>query len=423
VRRVGSGLLVSLLAGRGAWRVALNLSNLGLLAVWGPALFAQYAGVVGRSVVLVPLVSCGVEKAALKLLPRARLARPLLVAGFLVIGCLLAAPFLVWVLAALAARQPGFGAFQVAVVCQQAVLGLNFVLVSLQRALGRPRSDVVNFATLAAALVAITGLAWVAGLQPLGVATAELVVIAALDIALLRSLPVTPRVRRLRRRTHLLRGLLRTMALIGAYDLAAGAALSLVFVVLGATRFRGDAGWLLVITALWSLAFNAFTFLLRVFQPQVSVALGRAGSVAGRRHALRLARLAGLGVLAWLALAGGTALALDGEVLPWLRGLPLPVLAAAVLLPRLPLLALAGGASYVLENSDAASLRLAATAAATALAGVLALALLLVPRAGAPGAILALSSFEVFQVTALLAGLSVARRPRTGGRRARHSAA
>jgi hypothetical protein len=194
-------------------------------------------------------------------------------------------------------------------------------------------------------------------------------------------------------------------------------------VVLGATRFRGDAGWLLVITALWSLAFNAFTFLLRVFQPQVSVALGRAGSVAGRRHALRLARLAGLGVLAWLALAGGTALALDGEVLPWLRGLPLPVLAAAVLLPRLPLLALAGGASYVLENSDAASLRLAATAAATALAGVLALALLLVPRAGAPGAILALSSFEVFQVTALLAGLSVARRPRTGGRRARHSAA
>jgi hypothetical protein len=407
-------MLLSLLAGRGAWRIALALSNLGLLAVWGPAVFTRYAAVVGRSVVLVPLVACGVEKAALKLLPRARLARPLLVAAFLAVGCLLALPFVAWVVAAYALHQPGVAAFQVAVVSCQVLLGLNLVLVGLQRALARPHYDVANFTTLAVALLAVTALAWLAGLTPLGVSVAELLLLAAVDVALLRALPVAPRVRGLRRRRRLLGGLVETMVLMGAYDLAAGAALSLVFVVLGATRFRGDAGWLLLITTLWSLLFNGFTYLLRVFQPQVSVALGRAGADA-HRHALRLARLAAVGVGGWLALLAGTAAMLGGDFLPWLRDLPLPLLATVVLLTRLPLLALAGGASYVLENSDSGSLRLAAAAAASALAGVLALALLLVPRAGAPGAVLALSGFEAFQVIALLAGLSAGRRPRTGG--------
>jgi hypothetical protein len=421
VRRVGPALLLTLVAGRGAWRLALVLSNVGLLAIWGQAVYAQYAAVFGRTVALVPLVSCGVEKAALKLVPRARLARPLLVSGFLAVGCLLGLPFLAWALAALALGRGGL--FPVVVVAMQAQLGLNFVLVALARALGRPRHDVRNFAALSGALLAITALAFIAGLTPLGVTVAELLVTVALNVALLRALPVSPGVGRLRGRRRLLGGLVRTMALIGAYDLAAATALSLVFVVLAATPYRGDAGWLLLITTLWSLAFNGFTYLLRVFQPQVSVALGRAGGPNARRYALRLARLAALGVAAWLALLGGVALALGGDALAWLRGLPLPLLAGAVLLPRLPLLALAGGASYVLENADGRSLRLAAVAAASALAGVLALTLLLVPRAGAPGAVLALSSFEAFQVVALLAGLSAGRQPGTGAPGARRIAA
>ena len=133
VRRVGPGMLLSLLAGRGAWRASLALSNLALLAVWGPALFSRYAATYGRSLVLVPLVSCGVEKAALKLLPRARAARPLLIGGFLAIGCVLALPFLAWALAAVALQQRGVGAFQLAVVGFQLLLGLNLVLVADSR--------------------------------------------------------------------------------------------------------------------------------------------------------------------------------------------------------------------------------------------------------------------------------------------------
>jgi hypothetical protein len=422
VRRVGAGMLLSLLAGRGAWRASLALSNLVLLAAWGSAVFARYAAVIGSSVVLVQLVSCGVEKAALKLVPRARLARPLLVGGFLAIGCLLALPFLAWVLVSYALQRPGVGAFQVAVLGFQALLGLNLVLVAMQRALGRPGYDVANFSALAVALLAIAGLAFAIGLTPLGVTVAELLVVACLDVALLRSLPVAPRVRGLRRRPRLLRGLLRTMALIGAYDLAGAAALSLSFVVLAGTRFRGDAGWLLLVTTLWSLLFNGFTYLLRVFQPQVSVALGR-GGVDARRYALRLTRLAALGVGGWLLLVAAAALAHRGDVVGWLRGLPLPLLAAAVVLPRLPLLALAGGAGYVLENADARSLRLAAAAAVAALAGVLGLSLLLIPLAGVPGAILALSSFEVLQVVALLAGLSAASAPGRASARERPAGA
>jgi hypothetical protein len=409
-RRVGPGMLLSLLVGRGAWRASLALSNLVLLAAWGSAVFARYAVVFGSSVALVQLVSCGVEKAALKLVPRARSARSLLVGGFLASGCVLAIPFLAWALAAFALHRPGAGAFQVAVVAFQVLLGLNLVLVAMQRALGRPGYDVANFSTLAVALLAIAGLAVVAGLTPLQVTAAEALVVAGLDVALLRRLPVAPRVRALRRRRRLLRGMLRTMALIGAYDLAGAAALSLVFVVLAGTRFRGDAGWLLLVTTMWSLVFSGFTYVLRVLQPQVSVAIGR-GMVEPRRRALRLTRLAALGAGGWLLLVGAAMLAHHGDVLGWLRGLPLPLLAAAVVLPRLPLLALAGGAGYVLENSDAGSLLLAAAASATALAGVLGLSLLLVPLAGVPGAILALSGFEVIQVIALLAGLSAASAP------------
>jgi hypothetical protein len=412
VRPVGPGLLLSLVAGRGAWRVAINLSNVGLLAAWGAAVFAGYASAVGRTVALIPLVSCGVEKAALKLLPRARVARPLLVAAFLTVGCLLALPFLAWVAAEAVWRRSGTEPLQLAVVPLQALLGLNLVLVGLARALGRPRHDPLNFLALAAALLLLTAMAAGLGLPPLGVVLAELAAVAALDIALLRALPVAPRFAGLLRRRGLLRGLLRTMALIGAYDVAVGASLSLVFVTLSATRFRGESGLLLLVISLWSLLFNGFAYLLRVFQPQVSVAL-RAGGMQARQHALRLARLAAVAVAGWLGLLGVAAL-LGGGLPAVLRGLPLPLAAALVLLPRLPVLALAGGATWLLENADPGSLRLAATAAAGGLAGVAILSAVLVPWLGAPGAMLALSGFEVVQVAVLLGGLNEGRRPGTG---------
>jgi hypothetical protein len=399
-------------AGRGAWRVAINLSNVGLLAAWGAAVFAGYASAVGRTVALIPLVSCGVEKAALKLLPRARVARPLLVAAFLTVGCLLALPFLAWVAAEAVWRRSGTEPLQLAVVPLQALLGLNLVLVGLARALGRPRHDPLNFLALAAALLLLTAMAAGLGLPPLGVVLAELAAVAALDIALLRALPVAPRFAGLLRRRGLLRGLLRTMALIGAYDVAVGASLSLVFVTLSATRFRGESGLLLLVISLWSLLFNGFAYLLRVFQPQVSVAL-RAGGMQARQHALRLARLAAVAVAGWLGLLGVAAL-LGGGLPAVLRGLPLPLAAALVLLPRLPVLALAGGATWLLENADPGSLRLAATAAAGGLAGVAILSAVLVPWLGAPGAMLALSGFEVVQVAVLLGGLNEGRRPGTG---------
>jgi hypothetical protein len=65
---------------------------------------------------LISLVSCGVEKAALKLLPRAHASRPALVAGFLVIGGLLGLPFLAWAGAAALWGGPGVDPLQLAVV-------------------------------------------------------------------------------------------------------------------------------------------------------------------------------------------------------------------------------------------------------------------------------------------------------------------
>jgi hypothetical protein len=412
VRPVGPGLLLSLVAGRGAWRVAINLSNVGLLAAWGAVVFAGYASAVGRTVALIPLVSCGVEKAALKLIPRARVARPLLVGAFFAVGCLLALPFLAWAGVAVVWRWSGTAPLQLAVVPLQALLGLNLVLVGLARALGRPRHDPLNFLALAAVLLLLTAMAAGVGLPPLGVVLAELAAVAALDIALLRALPVAPRFTGLLRRRGLLRGLLRTMALIGAYDVAVGVSLSLVFVTLSATRFRGESGLLLLVVSLWSLLFNGFAYLLRVFQPQVSVAL-RAGGMQARQPALRLARLAAVAVAGGLGLLGVAAL-LGGGLPAVLRGLPLPLAAALVLLPRLPVLALAGGATWLLENADPGSLRLAATAAAGGLAGVAVLSVMLVPWLGAPGAVLALSGFEVVQVAMLLGGLSGGRRPGAG---------
>jgi len=52
--RVGPGLLVSLIAGRGAFRAAMLGSSVALLPLWGQSTFADYASAMGRFVFVVP---------------------------------------------------------------------------------------------------------------------------------------------------------------------------------------------------------------------------------------------------------------------------------------------------------------------------------------------------------------------------------
>jgi hypothetical protein len=415
--RVSPGMLLSLMSGRGAWRVAFNISNVVLLAAWGRRAFTDYAAAMGTATLL-PMLAGGVEKASLKLVPRAARARSYLIGGYLVMACLLPLPFLAWLVAADLLRRPGIGALQVAVGLFEASLGLNLVLVGLQRALGRPMRDVQSYLALSVTFVLGSLLVALVDLPPAAFATLALVASASIDLWLLRSLG--GRLRGLLRRRRLLRLMGGTMVMMGGHDLALGASISAVFALLAASSLRGQSAQLFLVLSAWSILSAGFTYVLRVFQPQVALALDAGGGTVGRARARRLARLVLGGWAVYLSLGLLGTLLVVGGLAPSPLRLPLIVVLAAILLARVPLFLLNGSAVYLLENADTRSLRLVAVAAAGGLLGVVTLALLLVPRLGAVGALLALASYDAFQSAVLLIG---GRRPRAGGPARSRSAA
>jgi hypothetical protein len=401
--RVRFSLLVSLIAGRGSWRLAFIGANALLLSIWGAVRYADFASAMGTSTVLIPLVSAGVEKASLKLVPRARRSRPWLAGALLVIACAVALPVLAWFALGWLLGRGSNGPLQLVAGTFTSLLGVNVLLVALQRALGRPLRDVQSYVGLAAALLGAAGLAAVLPLSPIGVLLLMVAFLAVLNLWLLRSLRPAPRLRGLRRRTALLRCASGTAAMMSGHDLAAGATISLVFAALAGSRFHTQSAYLYLVVNAWAPVVAGFNYLLRVFQPQVSLALA-GGVAAARRRARRLAGLVlgGWGIAA-AVVAGGAALGAAG-VLHWPPRLPLVVALAVLLVARGALFATGSGAVYLLENGDGRTLRLVAVAAGCGFAAVVAVVFPLVGRFGAVGAVLTLSAYDLVLASGLLLG-------------------
>ncbi|MEU7874333.1 hypothetical protein [Dactylosporangium sp. NPDC049140] len=382
-------LILSLLAGRGGYRVATVLSNVLLLAAWGEAGFAGYALVMGGFTAVLYLTAFGVEKSALTLLPRVRRVRGELTAVFVALS---AGPGLLALIGiggyGLATGKPPMWLLAGALAVG---LGLNQVLVGLHRALGRPWRDVANHGVLVAAVAAATGGALL-GLGPTGVLAVLLTAVAVLDLALLPGLAARPRGLR---RPAMLRPAAGTAVLMSAGELAAAGTVSAVFLVLDHTGRAGQSGPLYLAVSASALLANAFGYLLRIVQPHVSLALhrSRAERPAARRAArgLRLLALAGP---PWVVAATATA--------AWGYDRGPAVVLGGLYLACLPVFFGLGSVNFLLENGDRHTLRRTAIGSATGLAGAVLAALVLVPWLGAPGAIAAMATGDLVHAAVLL---------------------
>jgi len=383
-KRPPLAVVVTLLAGRTAFRSAVVLSAPLLLAVWGPDEFGPYALAVGTTLVLNPLVGSGTEKSAGTLLPRAGsfaaagrlLSAHLLTAAAITAGSLLLTiPFSLldrhrtglWLLAG--ATNVGFGAVQ--------------ALVAYWRVLGVPSVDAASFGALTAVTASGVALAAFTGTGPLGYLTLQAVtsgvVCAGLAYGLRRRLGQP------RRRTVLLVG--RTTVLLGANTLLSTAPFSVVIAVLGGQSNPAAVSGLYVAVTAYTIVGNALDYLQRVYQPWLTGTLlanpDRVLDPVRRGGWLAVTVLAPAGALAVLgtsSLVGMTAVA--------------PMLLATALV------------TWVLENHATATLAATTRAAAVGLAGTACAAILLVPPLAASGALLALLAGTTIRCGLLIANLS-----------------
>ncbi|WP_157441383.1 hypothetical protein [Actinoplanes awajinensis] len=391
-------LLLPLLAGRGVYRLAIVVSNLLFLAAWGESTFATYALVMGSFTAVMFLTSCGVEKGALKLVPRVTRARSELIAVFVVLPAISGSVCLIWILAT------GLGGGRSSLWILAGVLavglGLNQVLVGLHRVLDRPWRDVANHAVLVLAIGLGVAGALLADQGPLWALTVMVTAVAVLNVALVSGLVLRPS--GLRRRA-LVRQAIGTSALMSASELAAAGIVSLVFLLLARSGFRDQGAALYVIVSASALLVNAFGFLLRIMQPQVSRTLHRgAASEAVRRRTVRWARIIAIGGAPYLA-------AVTALTILWRQhtGATGQTAALALLyLACIPLFFGLGSINFVLENGDRRTLRRTASGSVTGLAGAALSAFVLVPLLGAPGALAAIAVGDVVHAITVLPALT-----------------
>ncbi|WP_432147993.1 hypothetical protein [Streptomyces sp. bgisy029] len=391
-RRPTARSLASLLAGRTAFRLALLGANAVLLASWGEDGYEPYAAAMGTAQVLTTLTTLGIEKSALKLVPRALRTGPQLITVLLASALLLAGAAVLWLAGtALFVRSGGSGGSTVALGLlaglYAALLGLNTVLVGLCRALDRNRADVLNFAALSLVIATGAGGASLLGWGPAAFTGWILGGTALLNLA---QLPALYRATGRPVRGGVVRPVMTTSALMACGDIAASGTVSVLFVLLGASRHHEQTGHLYLMILASSVLLNGFGYLLRLFQPHVSLTLRSVDPASlDRRVVRRLLPVAAVGAVwsagsLWLAWSAQQ----SGLVAP-----PVAVLLLYVL--GVPLVFTVGSLNYLLENATPYTLRATAVSALGGLLCAVLSGLVLVPTLGALGAVTALTAGEV----------------------------
>ncbi len=382
--------VAALFGARATWRAAMLIANLVLLGVWGQPAYAGFAAEMGAVAFLGPLSSMGVEKSALKWIPRARGG----VAGMLGVYLVMTAVLVVGAAAALIATSVLRDELnpQVALAGSLAIAaGANYVLVGLYRATDVPVADALNFAVLAVAVTGATAAVALLGASPIGFLVLLLGTTVSLDLVLIVRLRLD--FSRLRDRS-LVRRVVGTAALMAIPDVVGGIAVSLLFVVLGVAGLSAESSGLYLAFVASGLLLNGFAYLLRICQPRVSRAFERHDAAD-----LVLRLRAWLVPLVW----GGAAyvvlaLVLSTTLLPS-HG---DVAVLAFYVACVPVIFGVATVNYVLENASSAALRATVLGALAGLAAVASLAWVLVPYAGALGAVTALVSGELVHATFVL---------------------
>ncbi len=382
-------VMARLLAGRGAFRIGVQLMAVALLAVWGSAQYGEFANAWGTCSWLV-FVPTAAEKAALKILPRTRLTTAPLAGLALRIAAAPVVALAVALVVAVVVAPSSQATLYLAAATWAACTGLLMTVSGLHRLRGRPALDAAAFTVAAAGVAAVTATTWLFDLSPQG---HLLVLVGGIAVVIVCSLATLPRhwVRPPRHaRPRLTRAFGRSTVLLGVTELLDAVTVSLIFVVLALSGRVVDSGPFHLALLGSSMVCSFALYHLKLTQPATSMSLRGTAGAAGRARALRLLRAAELAGLAFVVVLGA-ALLVPATRTTVLAAADLPLTASGYVV-----LVLAVGveivlaitliyAGYLVENTDSRVLSLTAGAAALRLVATVGCAFALAPELGAVG--------------------------------------
>ncbi|MEV6560448.1 hypothetical protein AB0M22_32340 [Nocardia sp. NPDC051756] len=377
--------VVSLVAGRGGFRIAYHGIALGLLAIWGADVFAVYASAVGATA-WIALLSSGPEKAVLKLVPRLPHTAAAVVRTALLTA---AVPLVIAVLLVIVTAGSAAVVYPLAAAWSAGV-GLMTVAVAVHRAAGRPTRDSRGFLVLAVLLAASVVAAAVGGFSPTG--ELALLVVVTLGVAAWSARGAASVISLLARpRRGVTAAVVRTELMLGLYEPLGSAGVGVLYAVLALSDQRDSSTTLYLALLISSVAGSLTLYLLRIYQPVSSLRLRGAGGQSGIDLARRLLTAALISGVLGCALVAGLA-----------GNLSATALIALLLCFEIPIHAVISLALFILENAGRRELTVAAASAATQFGAVLVLAAVLVPAHGPPAALWVLvASYAVLAASTL----------------------
>jgi hypothetical protein len=382
-------MIARLVAGRGTFRISIQLMAVALIAVWGLADYGLFANAIGLSLWLVFLPTAA-EKTALKIVPRTRLIQAAVARLCLRIAVV---PVLMLHAAlglALLVSWRSTAVLYLAAACWSSGTGLLMTISGLHRLRARPGLDAAAFGCAAGVVLGATGLTWFTGWSPhahLLVLVTGMVVLVVLSARALPRAWVRADGRPARR---LLPAVGRGTGLLGMSEILDAAVLSAVFAVLAAAGRTADSGPLYLALLVAGAAGTFVLYQLKLHQPAASARLRGAGGTPGRARALAKLRIAErLGLVFAVAVAVALLVPSTRPALqagsPWLY----PILTVLVIVEIL-VFTVVLYAGFLLENTNNRVLAATSTAAVIGLAAAVLLAIALVPPLGATGAFVAI---------------------------------
>lgn len=380
-------VVLRLLAGRGVFRLSVQVMGLVLITAWGAHDYGRFANALGLMTWL-NFVPGAAEKSALKTLPRLRLTRDAVAALAVRIAAAPVLAVLAGMVVALVVAPRSDAALYLTAAAWSISGGLLMTVSGLHRLRGKSTLDALAFTAGSVVVGIVTCVTWAVRWAP---ETHLVLLVGGLLVILGASATLLPRpwLRGGGLPGHrLLPAFGRSTVLLGLTEVLDVLSTSVVFGVLALSGRTTDSGpfylALLVSSAFCSLLF----YQLKLHQPTASWRLRGTGAAAGRARAvdlLKLVELAGIGFA--VLLAAGLAVP---STRAWLGAEDGYVVLGVLVLVETAMYATGLYASFLVENTNSKVLTLTSGTAVVSLAVTAVAAALLVPPLGPVGGFAAL---------------------------------
>ena len=380
-------VVLRLLAGRGAFRLAVQLMGLVLITAWGARDYGRFANALGLMTWL-NFVPAAAEKSALKSLPRLRRTRDAVAALAVRIAAVPVLAVLAATAVALVVAPRSAAALYLTAAAWSISGGLLMTVSGLHRLREKSTLDALAFTAGAVVVGAVTCVTWALRWSPethLALLLGGILVILGASVALLPKPWLSgggvPGHR-------LLPAFGRSTVLLGLTELLDVISTSVVFAVLALSGRTTDSGPFYLALLASSAVCSLLYYQLKLHQPAVSRRMRGTGAAAGRARAVGLLALverAGIAVVVLLA---------AGLAIPGTRGLLTAedayVVLGLLVLAETALYAIGLYACFLIENTNSKVLTLTSGTAVLSLAATAVAAALLVPALGPVGGFAAL---------------------------------